>query len=98
MKKLISLFIATIMLAASLITVISAASTGFSDVAETRWSASSIAYAVNAGYMNGVGDGKFDPTGALTRGMVATVLWRREGSPAPTAPSGFSDVPAGSWY
>ncbi|MBR7032852.1 MAG: S-layer homology domain-containing protein, partial [Clostridia bacterium] len=40
----------------------------------------------------------FDPTGALTRGMVATVLWRREGSPASTAPSGFTDVPAGAWY
>ncbi|MBQ6262324.1 MAG: S-layer homology domain-containing protein, partial [Clostridia bacterium] len=48
--------------------------------------------------MNGVGDGKFDPSGSLTRGMVATVLWRREGSPAPAAPSGFEDVPAGKWY
>ncbi|MBR6914975.1 MAG: S-layer homology domain-containing protein, partial [Clostridia bacterium] len=59
---------------------------------------SAIKYAVDRRYMNGVGDGKFDPTGALTRGMVAAVLWRREGSPAPTAPSGFSDVPAGAWY
>ena len=70
----------------------------FSDVAENRWSYGSVTYAVENGYMNGVGDGKFDPSGSLTRGMVATVLWRREGSPAPAAPSGFEDVPAGKWY
>ncbi|MBR6915734.1 MAG: S-layer homology domain-containing protein, partial [Clostridia bacterium] len=58
----------------------------FSDVAESRWSYRSIVYAVEHGYMQGVGDGKFDPAGRLTRGMVATVLWRREGSPKPTAP------------
>ncbi|MBR7033314.1 MAG: S-layer homology domain-containing protein, partial [Clostridia bacterium] len=97
MKKLLSLLFALLMIA-SCVTVISAAGTGFSDVAETRWSASAIRYAVDRGYMNGVGNGKFDPTGTLTRGMVATVLWRREGSPAPTVPSGFSDVPAGAWY
>ncbi|MBR7032349.1 MAG: S-layer homology domain-containing protein, partial [Clostridia bacterium] len=97
MKRFLSLFFALLM-TASCVTAISAASSGFSDVAETRWSASAIKYAVDRGYMNGVGNGKFDPTGALTRGMVATVLWRREGSPAPTVPSGFSDVPAGAWY
>ena len=97
MKKLLSLLFALLMIA-SCVTVISAAGTGFSDVAETRWSASAIRYAVDRGYMNGVGDDRFDPSGNLTRGMVATVLWRREGSPAPTAPSGFSDVPSGAWY
>ncbi|MBR6915381.1 MAG: S-layer homology domain-containing protein [Clostridia bacterium] len=97
MKKLLSLLFAVLMITSS-VTVVTAAKTGFSDVADSRWSASAIVYAVTKGYMNGVGNGKFDPTGALTRGMVATVLWRREGSPAPTAPSGFVDVPAGAWY
>ncbi|MBQ7475438.1 MAG: S-layer homology domain-containing protein [Clostridia bacterium] len=97
MKKLISIIISVIMIA-SCVTVVSAAKTGFSDVAEDRWSAASIKYAVDNGYMKGVGGDKFDPEGSLTRAMVATVLWRREGSPAPTAPSGFSDVPAGEWY
>ena len=83
---------------ASCVTVATAAKTGFSDVAEDRWSAASIKYAVDNGYMKGVGGDRFDPEGSLTRAMVATVLWRREGSPAPTAPSGFSDVPAGEWY
>ena len=75
-----------------------AAKSGFSDVEDGRWSASSIEYAVKEGYMKGVGGGKFDPEGSLTRAMVATVLWRREGSPVPTVPSNFTDVPDGEWY
>ncbi|MBR7033628.1 MAG: S-layer homology domain-containing protein [Clostridia bacterium] len=97
MKRFLSLIFALIM-TASCVTAISAASSGFSDVAETRWSASAIKHTVDRGYMNGVGNGKFDPAGPLTRAMVATVLWRREDSPAPTDPSGFVDVPAGAWY
>ena len=48
--------------------------------------------------MKGVGGDRFDPEGSLTRAMVATVLWQREGQPAPTAASGFVDVPDGEWY
>ena len=100
MKKLLSILFAAIMIASVCMTAIpaSAARTGFSDVAEDRWSASAIKNAVKKGYMNGVGDGRFDPSGPLTRGMVVTVLWRREGSPEPAAPSGFEDVPDGEWY
>ncbi|MBR5741448.1 MAG: S-layer homology domain-containing protein, partial [Firmicutes bacterium] len=99
MKKIISLFIAILMLAAVLGAAIPvSAGRIFSDVEEGRWSETSVRHAVNSGYMNGVGDGLFDPEGPLTRAMVATVLWRREGSPEPTAPSGFTDVPEGEWY
>ena len=38
----------------------------FTDVASTRWSAGFIGYCAQAGVVNGVGDSKFDPTGALT--------------------------------
>lgn len=38
----------------------------FSDVPETHWAAKYIAYCADAGYINGVGNGKFDPTGKLT--------------------------------
>ena len=100
MKKVICLLIAAVMTVAAVVAAIpvSAEKITFSDVAESRWSAAAIEYAVKNGYMNGVGGGKFDPEGALTRAMVATVLWRREGGPAPAAPSGFSDVPKGQWY
>ncbi|MBR3423715.1 MAG: S-layer homology domain-containing protein, partial [Clostridia bacterium] len=99
MKKLISFLLAAVMLSAAVAAAIPASAKQlFSDVAGDRWSAESIAYAVKNGYMNGVGDGRFDPSGSLTRGMVVTVLWRREGSPEPAAPSGFEDVPDGEWY
>ena len=100
MKKLLSAILATIILAGAIAVAIPAwaAKFVFSDVGADRWSAASIGYAVENGYMNGVGGGLFDPEGPLTRAMVATVLWRREGSPAPSAPSGFSDVPSGEWY
>ncbi|MBR6916410.1 MAG: S-layer homology domain-containing protein, partial [Clostridia bacterium] len=99
MKKLLSILFAAIMIASVCMTAIPASAKQlFSDVAEDRWSASAIANAVKKGYMKGVGNGLFDPSGPLTRGMVVTVLWRREGSPEPAAPSGFEDVPDGEWY
>ncbi len=98
MKKLVSALFVIIMIASSVAAVPAAAKGAFSDVADDRWSASSVDYAVKNGNMKGVGGGKFDPEGSLTRAMVATVLWRREGEPKPDAPSGFSDVPSGEWY
>ena len=38
----------------------------FTDVAANRWSAKYIAYCANLGYIGGVGNGKFNPTGVLT--------------------------------
>ena len=38
----------------------------FSDVEANRWSAKYIAYCADAGYIAGVGDGSFNPTGKLT--------------------------------
>ncbi len=99
MKKLLSFLLAIVMISAAFTVAIPVfAALGFSDVEADRWSASSIAYAVREGYMKGVGGDLFDPEGSLTRAMVATVLWRREGAPAPTAPSGFDDVTEGEWY
>ena len=100
MKKTLSVLLALTMAAVVLAAAVpaSAYKIEFSDVTKDMWSYGSILYAVDEGYMQGVGNDKFDPEGPLTRAMVATVLWRREGSPAPGAPSGFSDVPANEWY
>ena len=38
----------------------------FSDVPATHWAAKYIAYCTDAGYINGVGNGQFNPTGKLT--------------------------------
>ena len=48
--------------------------------------------------MTGTSNTLFSPHGTATRGMMATILWRMEGSPAPRGNHGFTDVEAGFWY
>lgn len=72
--------------------------TGFTDVKVNDWYAANVQRAVELGLMNGVGGGKFNPTGTLTRGMVATMLHRMAGTPAPTSANPFKDVPSGQYY
>ena len=47
----------------------------FDDAAE-HWAEKTINYAVDAGIMNGVGGGAFDPNGDATRGMVNAMMVR----------------------
>ena len=72
------------------------ASAAFSDVQTDDWYAGAVTAVSEAGYMNGTGPDTFSPKEQVTRGMVVTVLWRLSGSPAPAAPSGFTDVE--DWY
>ena len=97
MKKFFSLILTILMLVGVAASVF-ADDSSFSDVKTTRWSYEAIRYAVNKGYMNGVGDGKFDPAGSMTRGMVVTVLYRMYGSPAVEFEDVFTDVKAGKYY
>lgn len=69
----------------------------FSDIPAKAWYAGAVNYAVEKKWMNGVGDGKFDPEGTMTRAMLVTVLWRDASSPA-AGVNRFTDVPNGSWY
>ena len=96
-RKLISVLLAALMLAASAV-IAHAGSSPFSDVKEKRWSHDSIIYAYENGLMDGVGGGKFDPAGTMTRGMVVTVLWRMENKPGVTFRDDFSDVKPGKYY
>ncbi len=98
MKKLICMILAALMLVGTVVSVSAADASTFSDVKTSRWSYEAIKYAVGKGYMNGIGDGKFDPAGSMTRGMVVTVLYRREGSPEVTFRNDFTDVKAGKYY
>ena len=97
MKKILALILAALMLGV-LAAATFAAGSPFTDVKESRWSYGSVIYAVDKGYMKGTGEKIFSPAASLTRAMVVTVLWRRQGSPEPSAPSGFSDVKAGKYY
>ena len=98
MKKIISLILAAIMLVCTLAATVSADGSVFSDVKEKRWSYSYIMYAYENGLMDGVGGGKFDPAGSMTRAMVVTVLWRMEGKPEVEFENAFSDVKSGKFY
>ena len=69
----------------------------YTDVSEKEWYYDAVQYATQNGLMNGIGDGKFDPEGSMTRAMLVTVLWRYEGEPA-EGENTFTDVPNGTWY
>ncbi|MBR6291080.1 MAG: S-layer homology domain-containing protein [Clostridia bacterium] len=98
MKKLISLILAALMLCGALVTAAFAEESPFADVKTTRWSYGAIRYAYDKGYMDGVGGGKFDPSGTMTRGMVVTVLWRAADKPDVEFEDAFTDVKAGKYY
>lgn len=72
-------------------------STGFSDTND-HWAGSNgaVAFVTSHGLFEGVGDGKFAPNSAMTRGMLVTVLHRLEDTPI-SAGMSFTDV-GSSWY
>ena len=49
---------------------------GFTDVAASEYYAKAVAWAVENGITNGVGDGKFAPDNHCTRAQIVTFLWR----------------------
>lgn len=69
----------------------------FTDCTDT-WYHEAVDFTVSEGLMSGIGGGKFDPNGTMTRAMMVTVLYRMAGSPAVSGPSSFTDVPEGQWY
>jgi len=71
----------------------------YTDVAEKAWYAAPVAYCSAKGLMQGVGGDRFDPEGDFSRAMLAAVLYRLSGAPAPeSAAEVFADVASGSWY
>ena len=70
----------------------------FTDLDPTLWYHDGIHFCLENGMMNGVGNGKFDPTGTTSRAMIVTILYRLEGEPAVTGENPFTDVADGQWY
>ena len=62
------------------------------------WFYSDVLFVYENGRMLGTSKPLFRPHGTATRGTMATILWRMEGSPAPKGKSSFTDVEAGKWY
>lgn len=70
----------------------------FPDVPADAWYAEAVTYCLDHHLMAGVGDGRFDPAGNLTRSQFAAVLYRMEGTPAVTGTDVFTDTLEGMWY
>ena len=70
----------------------------FTDVSQKDWFYGDVMFVYENGLMLGTSKTLFSPHGTATRGMMATILWRMEGSPAPKGKNSFTDVEAGKWY
>lgn len=69
----------------------------FSDVQKQNWFYDAVCYAYRNGLFRGVSDTSFAPNAAMTRGMLVTVLYRMEGSPAASG-TPFADIKPTQYY
>lgn len=70
----------------------------FIDVPAGAWYEDGVRYVYQNGLMAGTSATTFGPDVTTTRGMIATILWRLEGSPQVDYAMAFDDVAANSWY
>lgn len=70
----------------------------FVDVPDNAWYVDAVGYAYKNGMMNGTGQTTFSPDLTTSRGMIVTILYRADGSPAAQASSDFQDVSADQYY
>lgn len=74
-------------------------SKAFTDLDAKAWYHEGVDYALTNGLMNGVGGGKFEPDGQLTRAQLVTVLYRAAGEPdTGKQVNPFTDVADDAWY
>ena len=65
---------------------------GFFDLPEmSNWAYEGIAFCLENEFMNGVGNGYFDPYGVTTRAQLVTILWRMSGEPKSAKKLPFTD-------
>lgn len=70
----------------------------FEDIPAGAWYAEAVEYCRENGLMSGTAANRFEPDGAMTRAMVATVLYRGSGESAVTGNPAFIDVEPNVWY
>ena len=70
----------------------------FVDVPAGAWYEEGVRYVYTNGLMNGTSATTFSPNATTTRSMIATILWRLEGSPEAENAASFTDVAADTWY
>jgi uncharacterized repeat protein (TIGR02543 family) len=69
----------------------------FADTEETQWAEDAITFVAARGIFHGTSETTFSPAAAMTRGMLAQVIYNLENSPASLSPSGFLDVSETAW-
>ena len=69
----------------------------YTDVASSAWYYNAVKYVYEKNLVNGYNDYTYAPYDKLSRAMLVTILWRKEGSPKYTS-NKFSDVKSKDWY
>lgn len=95
--KRVTMLILALVMTLSLTTPSFAAGSSFSDVPDGAWYKGAVDYVTEHGLMNGVGNGRFDPSGGTSRAMLVTILWRMADEPVVNYLMQFPDV-ADDWY
>ena len=70
----------------------------YTDSQTTAWYHDGVHFCIANGLMIGYNPTTWAPYDETTRGMVATILWRLEGSPEVDYDMTFGDVEPGLWY
>lgn len=102
MKKRIVCLLLVLVLAVSMLPVVSAAEHGMKDIVG-HWAENDIAWVLNLGLFNGTSSSTFNPNGSMTRGMFVTVLGRYAGIDPDEfedwyLPELYRDVDANAYY
>ena len=102
MKKIVSiiLMLAMVLSCISAVTIVSAKESSFTDVIGTKdeWANDYIEKMVEKKILDGVGGGKFEPEGLLTREQFAKVLVAAIPQEDKGITAEFDDVVPGQWY
>lgn len=70
----------------------------FTDVRDSDWFYDSVSYIYEQGLMAGTEKDQFSPNLNASRAMIATILWRQDGSPAPTGKYAYTDGKPNAYY
>ncbi|MCI8539346.1 MAG: hypothetical protein HFF18_11925 [Oscillospiraceae bacterium] len=70
----------------------------FTDVPPTNWAAEAVTFASARELFSGTSETTFSPDQTMSRGMLATVLYRLEGQPDQALTSMYGDVSEDAWY
>ena len=70
----------------------------FDDISQSAWYYGAVEYVYSNDMMQGTSATTFSPEVEMSRGMIATVLYRLENTPTLTGNISFSDVGGNEWY